>query len=119
MWVEIGVPTAFVSGDDTMMAEAGELVPGIYGAQVKVGLGPQVALHLVPEDARDLIRSVAEEATRHAGEIAPYTVPGPPYEQEIVIWARTDPAGYLSRGFEQTGARSFVKRAERLAELLI
>jgi len=114
-----GVPTVFVSGDDTMMAEARELVPGIYGAQVKVGLGPQVALHLAPEDARDLIRSVAEEATGHAGDVAPYTIPGPPYEQEIIIWARTDPAGYLSRGFEQTGARTFVKRADRLDALMI
>ena len=95
------------------------IVPGIYGAQVKVGLGPQIALHLAPEDARDVIRSVAAEATAHAGDIAPYTIPGPPYEQEIIIWARTDPTSYLSRGFEQTGARTFVKRADRLDALMI
>jgi D-amino peptidase len=114
-----GVPTVFVSGDDTMMAEARELVPGIYGAQVKIGLGPQIALHLAPEDAQDLIRSVAAEATAHVGDIAPYTLPGPPYEQELKIWARTDPAGYVRRGFEQVDARTFVKRADRLEELHI
>lgn len=115
----LGVPTVFVSGDDTIMAEAKALVPGIYGAQVKVALGPQVALHLAPEDARDLIRAVAEEATANAGSVVPFVLPGPPYEQEITIWARTDPATYLARGFEQTGARTFVKCAERLEALMI
>jgi len=115
----LGVPTAFVSGDDTMMAEARALVPGIYGAQVKVGLGPQVALHLAPEDARDLIRQVAREATQHIADIEPFVIPGPPYEQEIRIWARTDPAGYVSRGFEQLDARTFRKTADRLGDMVI
>jgi D-amino peptidase len=114
-----GVPTLFVSGDDTMAAEARALVSKIYVAQVKVGLGPQVALHLAPEDARDLIRSVATEATAHIDDVPPYIIPGPPYEQELRIWARTDPESYVRRGFEQIDARTFVKRSERLEELLI
>lgn len=115
----MGITTVFVSGDDKMMAEAKELIPGIYGATVKIGLGPQMGLHLAPEDARDLIRSVAREATAHVGEIGPYVLPGPPYEQEIRIWARTDPLDYVARGFEQLDARTFVKHAERLEELMI
>jgi D-amino peptidase len=114
-----GVPTVFVSGDDKMMAEARELIPGIYGAQVKVGLAPQVALHLAPEDARDLIRSVAAEAAAHIDDIPPYTIPGPPYEQEIKIWARSDPVNYTSKGFEQIDARTFIKRSDRLEDLKI
>ena len=114
-----GVPTIFVSGDDKMAAEARALVPGIYCAEVKIGLAHQVALHLAPEDARDLVRSVAAEATAHTHDIAPFTIPGPPYEQEIMIWARTDLAGYLSRGFQQTGPRTMVKRAGRLDDLMI
>ncbi len=114
----MGVPTVFVSGDDKMMAEARALVPGIYGAEVKVGLGPQLALHMGPEDARDLIRRVARDATRHAAEIPPFVIPGP-YTQEIMIWGRTDPTAYIGRGFEQTGARTFVKRAERLQDLAV
>ncbi len=114
-----GVPTVFVSGDDTMMAEAKELIPGIYGAQVKIGLGPQVALHSAPEDARDLIRSVAAEATAHVAEVPAYVIPGPPYEQEVMIWGRTDPSGYISAGFEQVGARVFILRADRLEDLRI
>ena len=114
-----GVPTAFVSGDDKMMAEARELVPGIYCAEVKVGLGPQVALHLAPEDARQVIRSVASEATAHLADVSPYVIPGPPYEQEVRIWGRTDPGAYTSRGCEQIDARTFIKRADRLEDLLI
>ena len=115
----LGVPTVFVSGDDTMMAEARALVPGIFRAQVKTGLGPQIALHLAPEDARDLIRSAAAEATAHVHDIPPYVIPGPPYEQRLKIWARTDPADYIRRGFEQRTARTFVKRADKLENLLI
>jgi D-aminopeptidase len=102
-----------------MMAEARALIPGICGAQVKIGLGPQTALHLAPEDARDLIRTVAAEAAAKIGQIAPFTIPGPPYEQEIRVWGRTDPADYLSRGFTQIDARTLVKRAARLADLAI
>lgn len=114
-----GVPTVFVSGDDKMASEARELIPGIYVAQVKVGLGPQVALHLAPEDARDLIREAAAEAAAHIGDIAPFVIPGPPYIQEIRIWARTDPVSYVSRGCRQIDARTLVKEAERLEDLLI
>jgi len=112
----LGVPTVFVSGDDKMMAEARALVPSIRGAQVKVGLGPQLALHLAPEDARDVIRSVAREATLHADDIPSYVIPGP-YEQEIRIWGRTDTVGYLRQGFRQLDARTFVKTAENLWDL--
>jgi D-amino peptidase len=114
-----GVPTVFVSGDDKVIAEAKALIPGIYGAQVKVGLAPQVALHLAPEDARDLIRAVAQEATAHIEDVPPYVIPGPPYEQEIRIWGPTDPAGYLSRGCQQIDAHTFLLRAERLQDLMI
>ncbi len=115
----LGVPTVFVSGDDKMIAEAQALIPNIRGAQVKIGLAPQVALHLAPEDARDLIRSVAADATAHVNEIAPYVIPGPPYVQEAVIWGRTDPTMYTSRGFQQTGPRTFILQAERLQDLWI
>jgi D-amino peptidase len=114
-----GVPTVFVSGDDKMAAEARKLIPGIYCAEVKVGLEPQVALHMAPEDARDLIRVTAAEAIAHCAEIEPFVLPGPPYEQEIRIWGRTDPVGYTSRGFRQLDARTFVKVADSLEDLHI
>ena len=115
----LGVPTVFVSGDDQVIAEARALVPNIYGAQVKEGLAPQVAIHLAPEDAREVIRSVAAEATAHISDVEPYLLPGPPYEQEVMIWGRTDPATYTKRGFEQVGPRKFVLRADNLLDLAI
>lgn len=114
-----GVPTVFVSGDDKIIDEAKALIPDIYGADVKVGLGPQVALHLAPEDAQDLIRTVAAEAAENVDNVTPYEIPGPLYKQEIKIWGRTDPVDYTSRGFEQIDARTLVKEADRLEDLLI
>jgi len=113
-----GVPTVFVSGDDAMMREARELVPNIHCAQVKVGLGLELALHLAPEDARDVIRVAAREAVTHMEGIEPFVIPGP-YTQEIMIWGRTDTAGYVSRGFTQTGPRTLIKHAERLEDLAV
>lgn len=115
----LGVPTAFVSGDDTMMAEARALVPTILGAQVKTGLGPQLALHLAPEDARDLVRDVAAQAAARIGEIAPLVIAGPPYEQEIRIAGRTDPSHLLRQGFSQVDAQIYRKRTDRLQDLNI
>ena len=115
---EMGVPTVFVSGDDKMAAEARALVPEIHVAEVKIGLGPQLALHMAPEDARDLIRSTARRAAARARTIPPFVIPGP-YTQEIMIWGRTDPQPYLGRGFEQTGPRTFVKTAEHLYQLSV
>ncbi len=115
----LGVPTVFVSGDDAMLAEARALIPGIYGAQVKVGLGPQLALHLAPEDARDLVRATAAEAAAHLGEIPPFVIPGPPYRQEIRIVGRTDPTSLLRQGFSQIEAGILTKVADRLQDLAI
>jgi len=115
----LGVPTVFVSGDDKVAAEARALIPDIVAAEVKVGLAPQMALHLAPADARDVIHARAAEATAAMSQIAPYVLPGPPYVQEITIAGRTDPTGCLQRGFTQTGPLTFVKRADDLAELAI
>jgi len=113
----MGVPTVFVSGDDAMDAEARALVPEIRVAQVKQGLGRQLALHMSPEDARDLIRDVSAEAATAADSIPPYVLPGPPYCQEIRVSGRSDTA-YLTRaGFVQHDAVTFVKHAQRLQDL--
>ncbi len=112
-----GIPTVFVSGDDKMIAEAQALIPGIHGAQVKIGMGSQLALHLAPADARALIRKVAADATAHIGEIEPFVLPGPPYRQEVRIWGRAEGTDWLRRGFQQVDALTFVKEAQRLQDL--
>jgi D-amino peptidase len=122
----LGVRTVFVSGDDCMAREATELVPGIVTAIVKTGLGPQMALHLAPTDARDLVRQKAAEAMAAISQIAPcQPFAAPPdgtdarYRQEVTIWGRTDPPFLLTMGFEQTGAHTFVKEADSLTDLFI
>lgn len=114
-----GIPTVFVSGDDTMMAEARALVPGIIGAQVKVGLGIQLARHMAPSDARALIRDKAALAARDYASIAPFTLAGPPFEQEIAIGPKNDPFIFTGRGFTQVDSRRFIKRSNRLDDLFI
>ncbi|MCE5258756.1 MAG: M55 family metallopeptidase [Chloroflexi bacterium] len=114
-----GIPTVFVSGDDTMMAEAQALVPGILCAQVKVGLGTQLARHLAPADARALIRETAALAILHYKSIPPLILAGPPFEQEIRVGPKADPAIMISRGFQQLDAFRYVKRSNKLDDLWI
>jgi len=115
----MGVPTLFVSGDDKIAAEARALVPDIVTAEVKVGYAPQLALHLAPVDARDVIRQKAASATTMIGQVRPLVIPGPPYTHEITITGRTDPDGYLARGYTQINATTFIKTTSDLALLAI
>ncbi|MHB1319618.1 MAG: M55 family metallopeptidase [Anaerolineae bacterium] len=112
-----GIPTVFVSGDDTMAAEARALVTDIVVAQVKVGLGQQLALHLAPEDARDLIRDASSRATRQIGVIPPFVLEGPPFEQEIRVCGRVETGHLVRAGFRQLDATTFVKVAQRIQDL--
>lgn len=115
----LGIPTVFVSGDDTMAAEARALIPEIVVAQVKVGLSQQLALHLAPEDARELVREAAAQAIRKIGDIPPFVLEGPPYEQEIKVCGRVDTGNLVRAGFSQKDGTTFVKRAQRLQDLNI
>lgn len=72
-----GVPTVFISGDDKIVAELREKIPGIYHAQVKKALGAYQARSLIPRRACELIAQRVREAVAHAREIAPYVIPGP------------------------------------------
>jgi D-amino peptidase len=112
------VPTIFISGDDKAVAEARALVPGIVGVETKIGLGIELALHLSPQRARELIRLGAAEAVRRVREIEPFVIP-PPYEQEIRVLEGCSIEGYLRRGFEKLDERTVVKRAEHLWELAV
>lgn len=115
----LAVPTVFVSGDDTMAAEARALIPEIFVAQVKIGLGPQLALHMAPADARDLVRDTAARATANIARISPFVLDGPPYVQKIVLAGRADAGHLLRSGFQQLDGTTYVKTAQRLQDLYI
>jgi D-amino peptidase len=115
----LGVPAAFISGDDKAVAEARDLVPGIYGAVVKEGRGVEMAIHLSPQSARELIRQTAAQAIRHVGDIAPLVL-DPPYEQEVRLLPNVDTTPYARRaGVEWVDERTFLLRSGSLGELSI
>ncbi|MBN1640658.1 MAG: M55 family metallopeptidase [Anaerolineae bacterium] len=113
----LGIPTLFISGDDKAVAEARALVPQIYGAAVKQGRGIESAIHLSPQRARQLIRTVAAEATRHVGDIDPYVLE-PPYTLEIRVLRNVDVTPYLQRpGAERIDDRTILLRSDNLIDL--
>jgi len=74
-----GIPTVFISGDDTAVTEAKQYTPNIISVTTKKGISQTSALSLAPAKARDLIRAGGETAMEKIHEIKPFTVP-PPYE---------------------------------------
>jgi D-amino peptidase len=113
-----GIPSVFVAGDDKAVAEARAMVPDICGAVVKWGLGLELALHLSPVAAREVIRRVAADAVRRAGSIAPVKI-DPPYEQEIRVLPGVSIGGYLAKGAEKIDERAVLIRTDDITKLRI
>lgn len=112
----LGVPTAFIAGDDVAVAEARDLVPNIFGVAVKQALGVELAIHLSHEEACRQIRETAAEAVRHIADVKPYFLP-PPYEQEIRVLEGVSLMGYLNGGYEVLDSRTVRKRSDSLLDL--
>jgi D-amino peptidase len=74
---EVGVPTAFVSGDAAACNEATALLGQIQVAVVKKGLGRHCAQILQPERSRALIRHACEMALGGNGLPQPFKVSTP------------------------------------------
>jgi len=115
----LGIPTVFLSGDDKAVAEAQALIPALHGASVKQGRGIEMAIHLSPQRAQELIRQTISEATRHLADIPPFTIE-PPYAQEIRVLKNVDVTSYRRRpGVEQLDDRTFRLRSDDICDLLI
>ncbi len=74
-----GVPTVFISGDDTAIAEAQVYVPNIVSVMTKRGISQTSAVSLAPAKARELLRAAGRETMGKIHEIEPFTI-DPPYE---------------------------------------
>ncbi len=74
-----GIPTVFISGDDTAIAETQGYVPNIVSVMTKKGLSQTSALSLAPVKAREHLQVGGKTAMEKIGEIAPFTI-DPPYE---------------------------------------
>ncbi len=114
----LGVPAVFISGDDKAAAEARNLVPKIHAAVVKRGLGLELALHLSPPAARELIRRTAAAAVRDAQNIPPVKIP-PPYELEVRLKEGARMDGYLARGAERVDEHTVRMRSDNICDLAI
>ncbi len=114
----MGVPSAFISGDDKAVAEARALVPRIHGAVVKWGLGIELALHRSPVAAREIIRESARTAVGDIANIPPLET-RPPYEQEIRVKTGVPIEDYLRRGAERRDERTVVVRSNDICDLFI
>lgn len=113
-----GVPTVFISGDDLAVAEARELVPGIFGVAVKQSLGYELALHLSPQRSRQLIRETAAEACRRIETIKPLRL-DPPYQLEVRRLLGQPQPQVLPAGARQLDSRTVLYTAERIWDLPI
>lgn len=67
-----GVPVVMVSGDDAVVKEVQNLLPGIEGAVVKWAYGFHSARTLTPEAACERIREKVKAAVARRGELKPY-----------------------------------------------
>ena len=112
------VPTVFISGDDKAVAEACTLIPAVKAATVKWGLGYELARHLSPPAARELIRVTAADAVREIHNVPVLDVK-PPFEQEIRVKSGISIEQYLRIGAERKDERTVVLRSTDICDLLI
>ncbi len=114
----LGVPTVFISGDDKAVAEARALVPQIHAATVKQGLGHELALHLSPKAAQELIRETARKAADDICNIPPVIVE-PPYAQEIRVKEGVGIQDYLTHKAKQLDERTVLLESDNICDLMI
>jgi D-amino peptidase len=73
----LGVPTAFVSGDQAAVDEMLELVPQTEGVVVKRSLSRGLSRHCAPARAHQLIQDGVARALKRLADIPPYQVSSP------------------------------------------
>ena len=83
---------------------------------VKQGLGVELALHLSPATARELIRQTAAEAVLDIPNIPPVTM-DPPYALEIRAYEGMTLEHWIAQGAEAIDERTVVMRNDDLCKL--
>lgn len=89
-----GLPVGLVTGDDPTCEEAVSLYTSVKTAQVKTAVDRYTARCLPRRVALERIREAAEDAVRHAGDLAPYA-PGPPYTFTVEFATASTAAGVM------------------------
>jgi len=72
-----GIPVIMLSGDAAACREIHDLVPNAACSEVKSGVSRNAGFSLAHPAACALIRSTAQKAMQHLGEVKPYVLAGP------------------------------------------
>ncbi len=100
-----GVPVVFISGDEAVLEQARELIPGIEGVAVKEAIGVTAARTLHPEEARERIAAGIKAALARRKGIQPVRLSQPvTLEIELARTSQADNA-MLVPGMERISGR--------------
>jgi D-amino peptidase len=98
-----GVPAVLVSGDDSVAAEAAEVVPGMHAVVVKRALGGHAAALLHPEEACDRIEREVPLALADREAVRPPRFDGPVLLEVDVLKPYMTERALLMPGAELAG----------------
>jgi D-amino peptidase len=98
------VPAVLVSGDDSVAAEAAEVVPGMHTVVVKRALGARAAASLHPDEAQERIERAVPAALVDRDAIRPPRFAGPVLLEVDVLVPRMTERALLIPGMERKDA---------------
>jgi D-amino peptidase len=101
-----GVPAVLVAGDDTVAAEAADVVPGMHAVVVKRALGARAAALLHPDEACARIEREVPLALADRDAVRPPRFDGPvEVEVDVLVPVMTERALWIP-GVELAGGRT-------------
>jgi D-amino peptidase len=106
-----GVPAVLVAGDDSVAAEAAEVVPGMHAVVVKRALGGSAAASLHPDEACDRIELEVPKALADRTSVQAPHFDGPVQLEVDVLIPRMTERALLVPGVELAGPRTLSYRA--------
>lgn len=99
-----GVPPALVTGDDSVAAEAAEVVPGMHSVVVKRALGARAARSLHPDEACDRIERAVPPALANRDAVRAPRFDGPVLLEVRVLRPLMTEHALLVPGMERVDA---------------
>ncbi len=111
----LGIPAIMLSGDRAACEEFRDLVPRGRCAEVKSAASASAGFMMPHAAACELIRRQALEAMVHAGEVAPYSLPGP-VEVKVEFTTNAHRQFAPRPGVEQLDGRTWVFRGQDLMD---
>jgi len=101
-----GVPAVLVAGDDSVAAEAADVVPGMHAVVVKRALGGSAAASLHPDEACDRIELEVPKALADRDSVRAPRFEGPVRLEVDVLVPRMTERALLMPGVELAGPRT-------------